>query len=131
MKRKEAITEDHRHTCPNPSCGKIFTNPLKAENFGSKNAGAYYACPYCLTEITIEENLVDVREKKELEVKEIRGKKPTAHSIEKEPAQLRPTMQGCSQYFGYLGKRSSKEKIPEECMTCEKIVQCMLKNVTG
>jgi hypothetical protein len=30
-----------------------------------------------------------------------------------------------------LSKRSSKEKIPEECMMCENIVQCMLKNVTG
>jgi hypothetical protein len=131
MKRKEAITAAHSHMCPNPSCGKVFTSPLKAENLGSKNAEAYYACPYCLTEITIEKNLADVGEKKELEVKEIRGKKPTVHSVEKEPTQPHPAVQGCSQYFGYLSKRSSKEKVPEECMTCEKIVQCMLKNVTG
>jgi hypothetical protein len=131
MKRKEAIMEGHRHTCPNPSCGKVFTNPLKAENFGSKNAEAYYACPYCLTEIAIERTSADVEEKKELEVKEVRSEEPTAHSVDKEPAQPHSTVQRCSQYFGYLGKRSSKEKIPEECMTCERIVQCMLKNVTG
>jgi len=30
-----------------------------------------------------------------------------------------------------LSERSRKEKIPDECMICEEIVQCMLKKVTG
>jgi hypothetical protein len=131
MKRKDAITMGQSRTCPNPMCGKVFTSPLKTENLGSKNTEAYYACPYCLTEITIEQDLSDVGEKKELEVKEIRSKKPAVHPMEKEPTQPLPTVQGCAHDFGYLSKRSSKEKIPEECMTCERIVQCMLKNVTG
>jgi hypothetical protein len=130
-KKKEPIAEGNGHKCPNPLCGKVFTNPLKAENLGSKNVGTYYACPYCLTEITLEKGSADVEEKEDLKVKEIKTKKSTRPSVEKEPTQSRPTVQGCSQYFGYLSKRSSKEKIPEECITCEKIVQCMLKGVTG
>jgi hypothetical protein len=37
----------------------------------------------------------------------------------------------CQHQLGYLSKRAAKEKIPEECMMCEQIVKCMLKNVTG
>gem|GEM_PF-3387508 len=28
-------------------------------------------------------------------------------------------------------RRSAKDRLPEECMVCPKIVQCMLKGVTG
>ncbi|MCW4007886.1 MAG: hypothetical protein NWF09_04245 [Candidatus Bathyarchaeota archaeon] len=34
---------------------------------------------------------------------------------------------GCSYYLGYLSERSSKDKIPDECMMCKDIVECMLK----
>jgi len=32
----------------------------------------------------------------------------------------------CPHYFGYLGKRAKGEGIPEECLACEKAVECML-----
>jgi len=35
----------------------------------------------------------------------------------------------CKHYFGYLSERTKKEVLPEECMLCGKIVQCMLKNI--
>ncbi|MEM3695378.1 MAG: hypothetical protein QXJ11_05405 [Candidatus Bathyarchaeia archaeon] len=44
-------------------------------------------------------------------------------------ASTKPTT--CTYHFGYLSQRSTKEKIPEECMMCEKIVQCMLQRVRG
>ncbi|MBC7130666.1 hypothetical protein H5T51_05545 [Candidatus Bathyarchaeota archaeon] len=31
----------------------------------------------------------------------------------------------CTHYFGYLGKRRGKE-VPEECISCKKVVECML-----
>lgn len=92
---------------------------------------SYDACPYCLTEILIKEKAC-----KEIEPEPITGKKElkvkesNSESIE-EKAKPTPKVQGCVHHFGYLSKRSSKDKIPEECMMCENIVQCMLKNVTG
>ncbi|MDH7477501.1 MAG: hypothetical protein QHH17_03865 [Candidatus Bathyarchaeota archaeon] len=50
---------------------------------------------------------------------------------EKETLQSPPKTQECVHHFGYLSERKTKEKIPEECMMCENIVQCMLKNVTS
>ncbi|MEM3769612.1 MAG: hypothetical protein QXG76_00305 [Candidatus Bathyarchaeia archaeon] len=49
---------------------------------------------------------------------------------EKREIQTVPEKTECKHYFGYLSKRSSKESVPEECIVCEKIVQCMLKTIT-
>ena len=129
-KKKETITESQTYTCPNPSCGKVFTNPVKTENFCSKNAEVYYACPFCLTEITLEESSTIVEEKQNLKTKKSESKEASGDFKERtltEPSKE----QKCAHYLGYLSERSKKEKIPEECMMCEHIVQCMLKNVTG
>ena len=34
---------------------------------------------------------------------------------------------GCQYWFGYLGERESGEGIPEECVECERSIECMLK----
>jgi len=34
---------------------------------------------------------------------------------------------GCPYWFGYLGQRDSDEGILEECIECEKSIECMLK----
>ena len=33
----------------------------------------------------------------------------------------------CSHHFGYLANRPKDAPIPQECLTCPKIVDCMLK----
>jgi hypothetical protein len=112
-------------------CGKVFANPIKAENLGSKNAEVYDACPYCLTEVTVEEAPIVIEETRKPFEKETEINRAIVTSSPKKPPKVSSEAQGCSHHFGYLSQRTSKEKIPEECMTCEKIVQCMLKNVTG
>ena len=37
----------------------------------------------------------------------------------------------CQHYFGYLGQRAKGERIPEECLACEKAVECMLSQPKG
>jgi len=125
MKKKETITESQSQTCPNPSCGRVFTSPIKAKNLCSKKAEVYNACPFCLTEINLEKSSTTIEEK------ETRSEQPIIYSKKKALAEPSPKVQGCTHHFGYLSNRSVKDKIPEECMTCEKIVQCMLKNVTS
>ncbi|MGQ9529937.1 MAG: hypothetical protein ACUVQX_04620 [Candidatus Bathycorpusculaceae bacterium] len=62
----------------------------------------------------------------EVDVKALEVKVPK----EKEMLQMPPKAHVCAHHFGYLSERKTKEKIPEECIMCENIVQCMLKNVT-
>ncbi len=33
---------------------------------------------------------------------------------------------GCQYWFGYLNQRERKEPIPQQCVECEKAVECML-----
>ena len=35
----------------------------------------------------------------------------------------------CLHYLGYLSEKESKEKIPDQCITCKDIVTCMLKKM--
>jgi len=123
--------ENQSFTCPNPSCGKAFTSPLRTENLGSKNPHSYDACPYCLTEIVVEaSSLVDEEEQKS-ETEGIQPEQTSKQLTQEKPATPSVATEKCSHQLGYLSKRSPKEKIPEECMMCANIVQCMLKNVTG
>lgn len=132
-KKKETPKDSSDLMCSNPSCGRTFTVPLKARNFGVKNAKIFEACPYCLTEIVGgpesvgEEKPGSEGEESKVDVVsfETVGDKPAS------PASSESKVEGCTRHLGYLSKRSSKEKIPEECMMCDKIVQCMLQTVKG
>jgi hypothetical protein len=82
-----------------------------------------------LTEIAVSEETESIEVQKEKE--EIEVEQPEIRKIEKPPTAKIQKAEGCSHFMGYLSQRSAKEKIPEECMVCENIVQCMLKKVTG
>jgi hypothetical protein len=70
-------------------------------------------------------------EEERLEIRNRENQEEPVQTKAKTVAESPPKPQKCTHGFGYLSKRSSKEKIPEECMMCENIVQCMLKNVTS
>jgi hypothetical protein len=132
MKKAKTKMKSQSFTCPNPECGRVFANPIIVQNLNSENGGSYYACPYCLTEVVIEETSEVKEEKRALKKKRAKIKEAKAQSPKvKLTQQSSLKKHKCPYYFGYLSQRSKKEKIPEECMTCEKIVQCMLKKVTG
>ncbi|MDI6691102.1 MAG: hypothetical protein QME50_04430 [Candidatus Bathyarchaeota archaeon] len=70
-KKKDNNPYNQSYVCPNPSCGKVFTAPIKAENLNLKHAKRYDACSYCLTEITVEKSSpeIETSQKPEVEVK--------------------------------------------------------------
>lgn len=132
-KKKETPKDSPNFLCSNPSCGKTFTNPLKARNMGANNAKTFEACPYCLAEITVgmEDDLI---EESKSAVRETKANIRTETVTKEARAALSssgPKVEGCKRHLGYLSQRSSKEKIPEECIMCDKIVQCMLQAITG
>jgi hypothetical protein len=97
---------------------------------GSKNAQVFDACPYCLTEIVIGATSLVTEDEQKPEIKTIEIQEPDKPMMKEKPVQSTATPH-CSHQLGYLSKRSPKEKIPEECMMCNSIVQCMLKKLTG
>ena len=89
----------------------------------------YDACPYCLTEIVLDDEPTiacaepETFEPEETET-EVEEQKPMEEKLETPEAPSE-----CSNYLGYLSERSSKEQIPDECMMCKDIVNCMLKKM--
>jgi len=125
MNKTKAKTQSQSFTCSNPECGRVFVNPIIVQDLSLKGESSYCACPYCLTETLTEKNF-EVEEEKRSGIEEEKAqplKKPARQPSLKE--------QKCLHHFGYLSQRSRKEKISDECMICEEIVQCMLKKVTG
>jgi len=119
---EEKTKKSSTFTCPNTSCAKVFTKPLRALNLQQDSEGPYDACPYCLTEIPPDNGLmVTCDEPKETEAEE--------KEYTEEQAEIPEKPSECGYHLGYLSERSPKEKIPDECMMCKDIVECMLKKM--
>lgn len=129
-------------TCPNTTCGKVFTKPLKALNLQQNTEGPYDACPYCLTEIIVnnepaisfDEPEVLKPETSEPETLDSEVSVEAEHEVEEvapveEKAEVPETPSECAHYLGYLSERASSDNIPDECMMCKDIVTCMLKKM--
>jgi len=132
MKKAKMKMNSQSFKCSNPECGMVLGNPIIVQDLSSKNESSYSACPYCLTEMVIEK-ASEVKE----ESRTLKKKRAKIEEAEAQPPKLKPPRplsvkeSKCAYHFGYLSQRSKKEKISEDCMICEKIVQCMLKKVTG
>ncbi len=125
MKKKETTLARLGYKCPNPSCGRTFSKPLRTIDLSQQDPEPYEACPHCLTEISNQENNPATQTSKEVpEASEI-AETPPVVATEKSAS----TATRCNRHFGFLSERSSKEKIPEECVTCTEIVNCMLKEI--
>jgi hypothetical protein len=129
---EEKTKKGSMFTCPNASCGKVFSKPLKALNLQQDPDGPFDACPYCLTEINVEDTpAVAPDEPETFEAEETEAEievEETAPPAEKH-VDIPEAPSECQHHIGYLSEKSSKEQIPDECMMCKDIVKCMLKKM--
>ncbi len=107
--------EKGSYQCMNSACKRVFDKPLRALNLRCKNRQPYEACPFCLSPIALP--VVETA----IETANIMEDKPTVPpvSTDKSP--------GCSRHFKYLSERSQKDGIPDECLTCKAVIECMQK----
>jgi hypothetical protein len=129
-RKKQGAKEEDKFVCPNSSCGLVFSKPVKVKNMGSEDSQCYDACPRCLTAITMEESAPVFEAKPDATTEDNKVQEPMVNNSEETKAKPSATVH-CSHHLGYLSERSKNEKIPEDCMVCENIVQCMLKVVNG
>jgi hypothetical protein len=112
-------------TCQNPSCRKNFTAPLKTLNLQENPSKHYFACPFCLTKIKIVEEPLKAGEKPE----EVEPPKISQAETRENLTKNGNKPSDCHYHPGYLSERSSKEQIPDECLVCKDIVDCMLRKM--
>ena len=114
-------------TCKNSSCRKTFTTPLKTINLQEDTTEPYLACPYCLTKLEIEQP----KKEKEPRIFEPLSKisSENIQDDNKVKNRNREKPSDCQFHLGYLSERSSKDQIPDDCLICKDIVECMLKKM--
>ena len=76
------------------------------------HAEPYSACPYCLTKIPYVQ-LEPPKPEKPVEKKQKSAGTPAS----------------CRYHLGYLSEREQKEQIPDDCIVCIQIVECMLQKM--
>jgi DNA-directed RNA polymerase subunit RPC12/RpoP len=97
------------------ACGELFDKPLLAMVFSDSLVEEYYACPRCLSKVRGFERRDEVEVAEEAE--DASGLELGAVS---EAAGV-----GCAHHLGYLKQRPKNTPIPEECLTCSKMIECM------
>jgi predicted RNA-binding Zn-ribbon protein involved in translation (DUF1610 family) len=96
-------------------CGEEFHKPLLARMSNQGLVQTYYACPRCLTRVP--ESRHRTSEKTEgspISLKDLRASAKLEENA------------SCQHFFGYLGKRPKDTAIPEDCLTCDKMIECMI-----
>ena len=92
------------------TCGEIFQKPLLATVTSNGSARTYLACPRCMVKVgnikTEKRSIIDTSEKKGI-----------THDKNSQ----------CKHFLGYLKKRSRDMPIPDECLTCGKMIECTVR----
>ena len=106
--------DDEDFTCG--QCGEEFERPLVATNSSGGRVQTYHACPRCLTEVA---ERVRPREEKS-EAPSLSLKDSSKHSVKLEGNV------NCPHSMGFLKRRPKDTAIPEDCLTCERMIECMV-----
>jgi hypothetical protein len=97
-------------------CGENFEKPILATIVSGGSSRTYYACPRCLTKVG------DVKPAK---CEEGREEEKASTVVVRKSGKSYSDKTGCEHFFGYLKKRPKNTPIPDECLTCSKMVECL------
>jgi len=93
-------------------CGEVFEKPVLATVNSNGFSRTYYACPRCLTKV------------KEPTPPKTESKSETFIVTQK--SDKRQEAEGkCPHFFGFLKKRPKNMPIPDECLTCNRMIDCL------
>ena len=124
---------ENPYVCCYLRCGKAFDTPVRLTDLSHKpHSETYYACPYCLSK-------VDDVEKAEpssisSELRHVHGEGYGLSASEDRSKNARGAAQrelskmpalDCPRHLGYLKTRPRDEIVPDGCLVCPKILQCM------
>jgi hypothetical protein len=114
--------EKKAFTCQNVSCKRTFNTPLNTLNLQLSPIESYSSCPFCLTEIKILEKPIEIQlENQPSEANQSESKEKADKNQD--------TITKCHFHPGYLSERTSKDNIPDDCLVCKDIIECMLRKM--
>jgi hypothetical protein len=97
------------------TCGEVFHKPLLATVSSSGNVRTYFACPRCMVKVSSAKPERSASERE------------TGNAIETLERRVESSAEGseCGHFLGYLKKRSKDAPIPDGCLTCIKMIECL------
>ncbi|MEM3769622.1 MAG: hypothetical protein QXG76_00365 [Candidatus Bathyarchaeia archaeon] len=97
-------------------CGENFERPILATIVSGSSSRTYYACPRCLTKVG------DVKPARH-DRSEEEGKASTV--VVRKKGESESEGAKCEHFLGYLKKRPKNTPIPDECLTCSRMIECL------
>lgn len=99
--------------CSYVKCGKSFSEPIELTVRAEGSLETYYACPHCFSRVSASDNL-----EKGLGEAPLGALRDDSEGIENDAV-------NCAHSLGYLKTRPKDSPIPDECLTCSRILKCM------
>lgn len=96
--------------CPYENCGKGFVKPLLLTDPSEILRETYYACPHCQSKLDI-----TVKDLHVIRIEKCASGAKALASI------------SCPHDFGHLKTLQENASIPDDCLTCPKILQCSIR----
>lgn len=96
-------------------CGGTFQKPLWATVSSNGSVEKYYACPRCMTKVNHRKTQTGTA-------------KESGTSVEKHEKTSEKSEDDftCNHFLGYMRTRARDMPIPDECLTCSRMIECML-----
>ncbi len=110
-KKEYGMERDGERTCS--ECGERYHEPFHATIRMKNSDQEYYACPRCLAKV----GEITVMDEKEENAQPVTESNVLHDSAKSET--------GCQHQLGYLRNRPKDTPIPDECLTCIKMVECL------
>jgi len=108
-----AMPQEQAIVCPYVKCGKIFSEPIELTVRANGSNETYYACPHCFSRVSLEDNLKE-------------GPSEASPSTLSDTSKdIENNVVNCAHFIGYLKTRPKDAPIPDECLTCSRILKCM------
>ncbi len=95
-------------------CGRTYKKPIVARVSTPGHVQTYSACPHCMTEV-YDTNFPETEGKEEPSSPVQPYRRPEKASSEAK----------CDHFFGFLSKRAKGTPVPEHCLTCDRMVECL------
>ncbi len=112
------LKEPELIVCPNPKCQAVFENLIVVSDKSKMPAERYYGCPNCLMNLDVVSVTAKKKEEKESKTDTSESEKPETE------VDIPP---GCPHHLGYLSTRGKDEDILQECLTCKRVLECLLQ----
>lgn len=102
------------------ACGRMFEEAIRVTNLSAAPLQTYNACPFCFSKLSVDMVLEEPNDTKASAVEKTRNV-PRKNKKNVDPKQIE-----CPHYLGYLKKRPKNMPIPDGCLTCNKMIKCVL-----